>query len=264
MTAPAPRKLGLVNRLGCRTLCRRSLLRLWRWSWTSILGVCLSSTLLLAVFLIAAGEGANMVPGLSVGTFVAPGVVLFAMSYAAFESSAVLILEDKIGETISEILMAPLGPVELVTGLVLAPLANALLAGGVVFAATLPFVDYSFTDPAIAAAFAIANALVFTLMGALIGLWADKWEHYGAADAFVMLPLGFLSGGFFALSGLPEAARIAVLCNPLYHAVNGMRAGLTGQVETPLAWGVLYLGSLGMALSLLLWWLIARGYKVRV
>ena len=65
------------------------------------------------------------------------------------------------------------------------------------------------------------------------------------------------------LRRLPEAARIAVLCNPLYHAVNGMRAGLTGQVETPLAWGVLYLGSLGMALSLLLWWLIARGYKVR-
>jgi ABC-2 type transport system permease protein len=222
-----------------------------------------SSTLLLAVFLIAAGEGVTMAPGVTVGTFVAPGVVLFAVSYAAFESSAVLILEDKIGETISEILMAPLGPLELVAGLVLAPLANALVAGGAVFVATLPFVDYNFSNPALALAFAGANALIFTLVGALIGLWADKWEHYGAADAFVMLPLGFLSGGFFALSGLPEAARIAVLCNPIYHAVNGMRAGLTGQVETPLVWGAFYLAGLGAALSLLLWWLIARGYKVR-
>ena len=263
MTAPAPRKLGLINKLGCQTLCRRGLMRLWRWSWTSIAGVCVSSALLLAVFLIAAGSGANIAPGLSVGTFVAPGVVLFAVSYSAFETSAVLVLEDKIEGTISEILMAPLAPLELLTGLILPPLFNALLAGAVVFVATMPFADYTFVDPLLALSFAVLDALVFTLIGVLAGLWADKWEHYGGVEAFLMLPLGFLSGAFFALSSLPEAARVAVICNPLYHAVNGLRAGLTGHSETNPGLGALYLAALSLSLTLLLWRLIAQGYKVR-
>ena len=263
MPRPAPRRIGSVNGLGCWTLCRRGLLRFWRWSWSSLGGICVSSVLLLAVFTLAAGSQGEMVPGMSVGTFVGPGVLFFAISYTAFESGAVLILEDKIEGTIAEVLMAPLAPLEMTAGFMLPPVVNALAAGLAVFLVTLPFTDYVFADPAMTLAFAVLDALVFALAGGLVGLWADKWEHYGAAEAFLMLPLGFLSGSFFDLASLPEPARALVQINPLFHAVNGGRSGLTGFSESSLALGAAFLVCLAVPLALLLWRLVFSGYKVR-
>lgn len=263
MPGPAPRPIGSVNGLGCWTLCRRGLLRFWRWSWSSLGGICVSSVLLLAVFTLAAGERGEVVPGLSIGTFVAPGVLFFAIAHTAFESAAVLILEDKIEGTISEVLMAPLTPVEMTTGFVVPPIANALAAGVAVFLVTLPFADYAFGNPGLTLVFAVLDALVFAVAGGLVGLWADKWEHYGAAEAFLMLPLGFLSGGFFALDSLPDFAQPIIQANPLFHAVNGGRAGLTGFSESAPALGAAFLLIVAVSFAFILWRLVLKGYKVR-
>jgi ABC-2 type transport system permease protein len=263
MPGPAPRLIGSVNGLGCWTLCRRGLLRFWRWSWSSLGGICVSSVLLLAVFTLAAGERGEVVPGLSIGTFVAPGVLFFAIAHTAFESAAVLILEDKIEGTISEVLMAPLTPVEMTTGFVVPPIANALAAGVAVFLVTLPFADYAFGNPGLTLVFAVLDALVFAVAGGLVGLWADKWEHYGAAEAFLMLPLGFLSGGFFALDSLPDFAQPIIQANPLFHAVNGGRAGLTGFSESAPALGAAFLLIVAVSFAFILWRLVLKGYKVR-
>ena len=260
---PSPRPIGAMNGLGCWTLCRRGLLRFWRWSWSSLGGACVSSVLLLAVFTLAAGEQGETIRGLSVGTFVAPGVLFFAIAHTAFESGAVLILEDKIEGTLSEVLMAPLAPMEMTAGFIVPPMANALVAGAVVFLVTLPFADYLFANPGVTLAFALLDALVFALIGGLVGLWADKWEHYGAAEAFLMLPLGFLSGGFFALDSLPEPARAMVQLNPLFHAVNGGRGGLTGVAEREPLLGAVFLLVLALFLAFVLWRLVISGYKVR-
>jgi ABC-2 type transport system permease protein len=263
MSGPAPRPIGSLNGLGCWTLCRRGLLRFWRWSWSTLGGICVSSVLLLAVFILAAGERGEVVPGLSIGTFVAPGVLFFAIAHTAFEGAAVLILEDKIEGTISEVLMAPLTALEVTAGFVVPPMISALGAGVAVFLVTLPFADYVFSNPGLTLVFAVLDALVFALAGGLVGLWADKWEHYGAAEAFLMLPLGFLSGGFFALDSLPAFARPIIQANPLFHAVNGGRDGLTGFSESAPGLGAAFLLVLAVPFALVLWSLVRSGYKVR-
>ena len=101
------------------------------------------------------------------------------------------------------------------------------------------------------------------LLGTFIGLWADRWEHYAMAENFVILPLGFLSGTFFTLSSLPEAARPLIALNPVFQAVGGVRYALTGYAETALLPGALLLGGLILFLWCLLWRLFVVGYKLK-
>jgi ABC-2 type transport system permease protein len=78
-----------------------------------------------------------------------------------------------------------------------------------------------------------------------------------------VLPLGFLSGTFFTLASLPDAALALIVLNPVVYAVDGFRYGLTGHAETALLPGAVLLAALNLALWLLLWRLFSVGYKLK-
>ncbi len=263
MTPLVPRRFYLINLRGVWTLYRRGLVRFLRLSWHSIGGPCVSSLLFLAVFMLAAGQTGDALGGLGIGAFIAPGVVLFSLCQGAYEGAAFNVLEDKLEGMMGDILAAPLVAGEILFGYVLPAASMALLVSGLVLAMTALFVDLSLPAPLVALGFAALIALLFAQFGALAGLWADRWEQYSLAENFVVLPLGFLSGTFFSLAALPDFARAVVLGNPVFHAVNGFRYGLTGYSEGPLLAGALVLVLLNTMLGLLTWRLFAAGYKLK-
>ncbi|MEM7225175.1 MAG: ABC transporter permease [Pseudomonadota bacterium] len=263
MSVPQPRQVGIISWLGIRALLRRALTRFMKESWNSIGGPIVSSLLFLAVFALAAGGRAEIVPGLGVLAFVAPGLVVVVMGMNAFTYAAMPLLEDKIEGIIMDLLAAPLSAFELVCGYALAATFCGLLVGTLVLALTGLFVDYAIHDLAALVGFGVLAALLFAVLGALVGLWADRWEHYSAAENFLILPLGFLSGAFFSLAELPELARQLIALNPIFYLIDGVRYGLTGHAEANLGAGVLYVGSLTLVLWVLLWRLFVRGYKIK-
>lgn len=260
---PGPRRFAAVNGRGFRTLVRRDVLRFFRLAAESLGGPCVSSLLFLAVFVLAAGRQGEMVPGLSLVDFVAPGVVIFSLSHAAYQAAAFSLLEDKLEGMIADLLAAPLSPAEILGGYVCAAALNALIVGTVVLGLTLLFADPEPVAPAVSLGFATATALLFAQTGVLAGLWAERWEQYSLAENFLVLPLGFLSGAFFSIAALPPAAQTLVALNPLFYAMDGFRYGLTGHAESSLAIGALVLAGINLLLGLLAWRLIAIGYKIK-
>ena len=260
---PQPRHFGPVNTRGLWTLYRRGVNRHIKWGWESLGGPCASALLFLAIFTLAAGDRLSFDAGLTVAQFIAPGIVIFSLAHAAYESAAAALIHDKHEGCIADLLGAPLSPLELVLGHVGAAATNGLITGAAVLALALLFADLSWHAGWALIGFALLTALLFGAVGTLTGLWADRWEHYSAVESFIMLPLMFLSGAFFTLDSLPQAAQLAVLANPLFHAVDGLRFGLTGfaQENTLLGAGLLLIATL--ALSLLAWRLFAIGYKVK-
>ncbi len=263
MSVPQPRQIGAVNWLGIRALLRRAMARFLKEAWNSIGGPIVSSLLFLAVFALAAGGRAEIVPGLGVIEFVAPGLVVVVMGMNAFTYAAMPLLEDKIEGMIMDLLAAPLSALELVCGYALSATFCGLLVGVVVLTLTSLFTDYAVHDGAAVVGFGLLSALLFAALGSLVGLWADRWEHYSAAENFLVLPLGFLSGAFFSLADLPELARQLIALNPVFYLIDGVRYGLTGHAEADLGAGALYVGSLTLGLWVLLWRLFARGYKIK-
>ena len=260
---PRPRSFAGGNWRGLWTLFWRGALRFLKLSWETIGGPCVSSLLFLAVFVLAAGEGREIAPGLSLPQFIIPGIIILALSQSAFQMAAFPLLYDKMEGMIGDILSAPLSPGEILAGYVAAATASALVIGVAVFLLSLLFVDLPLTSPLLALLFAVATAVLFALAGTLTGIWADKWEHYSVAENFLILPLGFLSGTFFTLAALPPAAQTVVALNPVFYAINGFRAGLAGFSESSLLLGIFVLILLDLCLASLAWRLFAKGYKIK-
>ncbi|MFQ5773996.1 MAG: ABC transporter permease [Kiloniellaceae bacterium] len=262
-TVPGPRRFGAVNWRGVWSLYRRDVVRFFRYAGESIAGPAVSSLLFLAVFELALGGGADMAPGVSLARFVAPGIVMFALTHSAFENAAIPILYDKLEGMIGDIVGAPLTPLEIVAGYTLSATSNALTAGAVVLGLMAAFVDLPLAAPAAVVGFAAAGAMLFALLGVVTGLWAERWDNYSAAETFLMLPLGLLSGAFFAVEGLPADLRWVFEANPVFHAVEGFRYGFIGHAQASIGVAAAVLAALIAALGLLAWRLFVIGYRIK-
>jgi len=267
----APRRFGRFNGRGVWTLIYRDLRRYWKYGIESIGGPIVTSLLFLAVFVLALGGPSEMgsesgglaVGGLSFVQFVAPGIAMFSLMHSGFFNGAAPIVYDKHEGMIQDVLAAPLTGLEVALGYGLSAALNALVTGVVVLIAMTPFVELPLTGPLIALVFAAAGAGLFGLVGVLIGLWADKWDHYSAAESFLVLPLGVLSGAFFPLDGLPALGRGLILVNPAFHAIDGVRYGLTGYSAWSPWWSLAILLAVDLVLALAAWRLFTAGYKIK-
>ncbi|MGF1631756.1 MAG: ABC transporter permease [Kiloniellaceae bacterium] len=259
-----PTAFGAVNWRGLWALYYGyGVSRFLRFGLETLAGPLVSSLLFLLVFVVGQRDLGEMLPGVGLTEFVAPGIVLYAVAYTAFQNSAAMIVMDKMEGVIADVQMAPLSPLEVMAGFALSAATCGLVSGSLVAIGTAIFVDFSYFDATLALGFAVATALLFALLGTIAGLWAERWDHYGAVEGFVIVPLGLLSGTFFSVARLPEAFRDWIYFNPVFYAVDGFRAGFIGQAETSLALGASLLAALNLGLALLAWRLFAAGYKIR-
>ncbi len=259
----APRSFGWLNGRGLWTLVYRDLRRYWKYGVESIGGPIVSSLLFLAVFVLALGGQGEASGGLSFVQFVAPGIAMFALMHSGFFNGAVPLVYDKHEGMIQDVLAAPLNAAEVAAGYGLSATLNGLVTGLVVLTAMMPFVALPLGHPLVALLFALLGAVLFGLAGVLIGLWAAKWDHYSAAESFLILPLGVLSGAFFPLDGLPGPARTLILFNPAFHAIDGVRYGLTGYAAWAPGASLVILLVVDLVLAALAWRLFAIGYKIK-
>jgi len=260
---PQPRHFGWVNWRGLWTLYRRGAFRYLRYGVESIGGPAVSSLLFLAVFSLALGGRGEMVPGFTLVQFIAPGIIIFSLTHSAFEGAATPLIYDKMEGMIGDVIGAPLTPIEITAGYLLSATGNGLITGAVVLALMAVFVDMTPHAPLAVLGFAIAASALFALIGMVVGLWADRWDNYSAAETFLILPIGLLSGAFFTLRGVPEGARWLFDLNPVFHAVQGFRYGFIGAAEAPVAVSAAVLVGLDLVLGVLVWLLIALGYKIK-
>lgn len=237
--------------------------RFLRFGLETLAGPLVSSLLFLLVFVVGQRDLGEMLPGVGLTEFIAPGIVLYAVAYTAFQNSAAMIVMDKMEGVIADVQMAPVSPLEIVSGFVLSAASCGLASGTLVAVGTAALVEYSRFDASLIFGFSVATALLFALMGTIAGLWAERWDHYGAVEGFVIVPLGLLSGTFFSVARLPEGFREWIYFNPVFYAVDGFRAGFIGQAETSPALGAALLIALNLALAVVAWRLFAAGYKIR-
>lgn len=258
------RAYGPVNWHGVWVLySRKGVLRFLRYGLESIAGPVVSSCIFVTVFVLALGGTAAMSPDLTLAQFVVPGIVMFTLTQVAFDSAAVMIIHDKHDGMIEDVLMAPLTPVEVTLGYTLGAATNGLITGAILLLIFALFIDLPFVSYPAAIAFALGGTLLFALVGVIVGIWAERWDHFSAAETFLIMPLGLLSGTFFSLERVPAGFDWLLLGNPMFHAINGFRAALTGHSDASLWVGGLFVAGLASALGLVAWRLFSVGYRIK-
>jgi ABC-2 type transport system permease protein len=237
-----------------------------RWSRTlmqSIVSPVLSTCLYFIVFGSAIGSRISQVDGVDYGSFIVPGLVMMLLLTQSTLNASFGIYFPRFTGTIYEILSAPISSFEIVAGYVGAAATKSIILGLLVLITASFFVRLHIAHPVWMLVFLVLTALTFSLLGFIIGVWADGFEKLQIIPLLIITPLTFLGGTFYSVKMLPPFWQHVTLLNPVVYLVSGFR------------WSFFELSDVNVGVSLaitfvfmlvciaIVWWIFRTGYRLK-
>jgi len=263
LTADPARDLGSANWLGLWTLYWREVRRFKKVYTQTIIAPVVTTLLFLAIFALALGRAVETVGGVPFMEFLAPGLIMMAIAQNAFANTSSSIVIAKVQGNIVDTLMPPLNAHELTFGHAMGGATRGVVVGLVVAVAMAPFVTLHVHNVVFIVYHAFMASLMLSLLGVAGGIWSEKFDHIAAVTNFLVTPLSFLSGTFYSIARLPEAAQAIAYVNPFFYMIDGFRYGFIGHADAPPLLGVAVLAAVNAALWALCTWMFRSGYKLK-
>ena len=177
--------------------------------------------------------------------FVAPGVIGMSILFTSVFSGIGLLWDRQFG-FLKETLVAPVPRITVMIGKTLGGATVATLQGLLVLAICLiaGFRPVNWLTLPLALVFMIMTAIVFAGLGIAIGSQLQDMQGFQLIMNFIVMPIYFLSGALFPLTGLPTVLNFLTRIDPLSYGIDGLRNVLLGTSQFSLE---LSLGVLGIA-----------------
>ncbi len=246
-----------------QTLLAKEVRRFLRVPGQTVLSPLISTTLYFVVFGYSLGGRVQQVAGVPYVIFIVPGLVFLGMANNSFLNSSSSLFITKIQGTVVDLLAAPLGPLELVYGFIGGAMVRGLTVGLLTWAVAAAFTGFRLTHALPTLGFLVIICYVFSMLGFLAGLWAEKFEQINFFPVFVMLPLTFLGGVFYSVTMLPEPWHSISLCNPMVYMVEGLRYGMLGSSSLSPALGGGILAVVAIVATGFAFAALSSGYKLK-
>lgn len=268
LSTPEPRTYGAINWLGLWTLYKREVGRFLKVWMQTILAPVISTLLFMTVFKLAFGNRGELTgdfAGLNYNDFLAPGLIVMAMLQNAFQNSSSSLTIAKVQGSQVDFLMPPLSPVELTIGFIFGAVTRGVIVGAVaavgIHFSGLASLSVSHIIPVIW--FGLMATISLAAIGAMGGIWADKFDHLAAVSNFVIVPLTFLSGTFYDINVLIEPFITLAHFDPIFYLIDGFRYGFLDAANSDLSIGYLVTGGVALATTAGVWAMIKSGYKLK-
>ena len=197
--------------------------RFFRTLLQSFVSPIISTCLYFVVFGAAIGGRIDAVEGVNYIAFIVPGLIMLSVMTQAVSNASFGIYFPKFIGTIYEVLSAPINFLEIVVGYVGAAASKALFIGLVILATSLFFVDIEIIHPIIMILFLVFTCISFSLLGFILGVWANNFEQLQLVPLLIITPLVFLGGSFYSISMLPKFWQVVSLFNPVVYLISGFR-----------------------------------------
>ena len=252
-----------MNLRGLKAIYVFELSRWFRTLTQSLLAPVISTSLYFVVFGSAIGSRMSAVDGVTYAAFIVPGLTMLSILTESIGNASFAIHMPKWSGTIYELLSAPVSWWEAVAGYVGAAATKSVLLGLVILATARLFVPYHIAHPAMMAAFLVMTALAFSLLGFIIGVWAEGWERLQIVPTLIITPLTFLGGSFYSISMLPPLWRKLTLFNPVVYLVSGFRWSFYGIADVAVGISLAATAGFTLVCLLIIWRIFQSGYKLK-
>ena len=252
-----------ANWLGLWVLYVREVRRFVKVYTQTLVAPVVTTLLFLAIFALALGRAVESVGGVPFIEFLAPGLIMMAITQNAFANTSSSIVIAKVQGNIVDTLMPPLTAHELTLAIALGGATRGVAVGLVVALAMAPFVTLHIHSPLLIIYHAVSASLMLSLLGVAGGIWSEKFDHIAAVTNFVVTPLTFLSGTFYTVERLPALGQHLAHANPFFYAIDGFRYGFIGHADTAPWIGVVVLAGVNVGLWTLCHWMFKRGYRLK-
>ncbi len=220
-----------MSTIALKTLFLKEVRRFSKVWLQTVLSPLVTTSLYFLVFGVALGSRLREISGVPYIQFVVPGLVMMTMIRDSFLNTSSSLFQSKINGTITDILIAPIGAFEMVLAYVGAAMIRAIIVGTLVYLVALSFTWFPLHHIGWILFFSIFVTATLALLGMIVALWAQKFDHLAIFPNFVLLPLAFLGGVFYSIDLLPEPWNTVSRLNPLLYMVNGLRYGFLGVAD---------------------------------
>jgi ABC-2 type transport system permease protein len=252
-----------MNIHGVRAIYGFEMARTRRTLMQSIVSPVVSTSLYFIVFGAAIGSRIPQIGGVSYGAFIVPGLIMLSLLTQSVSNASFGIYFPRFTGTIYELLSASVSIVEIMLSYVGAAASKSVILGLIILATAGFFVPLRVEHPVWMLLFLVLTAVTFSLVGFIIGIWADNFEKLQVVPLLIITPLTFLGGSFYSIDMLPAVWQRVALFNPVVYLVSGFRWSFYGQADVAvglsLAMTALFMG----AALLVVTWIFRTGYRLK-
>lgn len=252
-----------MNFQAVKAIYRFEMARAWRTLAQSIIAPVISTSLYFVVFGSAIGGRISSIEGVSYGAFIVPGLVMLTLLTQSVTNAAFGIYFPKFVGTIYEILSAPVSYVEIVLGYVGAAASKSLILGVIILATASLFVPLRIEHPLWMVLFLVLTAVTFSLLGFILGIWADGFEKLQIVPLLIITPLTFLGGSFYSIHMLPPFWQSVTLANPVVYLVSGFRWSFYEIADVNIGISIGMITVFLVIFLAIIWWIFRTGYRLK-
>jgi ABC-2 type transport system permease protein len=253
----------IANPIGFQSLVKREMVRTFAIINQVIWPPVIQTLLYVFIFGLALGSRIQSVQGVSYAQFLIPGLIMLQVIDQTYSESSSSLFQGRFMNSIQELLISPLSAVEMVLGYVVSGVIRAIFIALLITVLGIVLVHTAPIDWGLYLLTIVVVAVLFTALGIIFGLMAEKFDHIAVMTTFFITPLVFVGGVFTSTQFLPPLVQKISLVNPMFHMINAFRYSYTGRGDAPL-WVsltvVVVLAALAYAVALRM---VATGYKLR-
>jgi ABC-2 type transport system permease protein len=180
------------------------------------------------LFLFVLGSGLQQLSsagthGVNLKTFIYPGILCISVLFTAMFSAASIVWDREFG-FLREMMVAPVRRSSIVIGKCFGG-ATVACTQGVIMILLGPLVGVPYNAVLILGIFVLQLLLAFTVtaFGVMIAVRIKQMQAFFGVMQMIIMPMFFLSGALFPVSGLPGWLAVLNRLDPLTYAVDPMR-----------------------------------------
>lgn len=217
------------NSVAMFTLIKREMVRSLKIINQVIWPPIITTVLYVTIFGLALGSRIKTVQGVSYAEFLIPGLIMLQVIDSSYGECSSSVFQGRFMNSIQELLIAPMSSSEMVFGYILGSVSRALLIANIIMALGFFFVHTLPSNWLIYSGVMVEVSILFSALGIIFGLLAEKFDHLAVLTTFAITPLVFVGGVFTSAQLLPPQLRNWELVNPMFYTVDAFRYSYTGQ-----------------------------------
>ncbi len=223
------------DRVALVTILRKEIHRFLRIWPQTLLPPAITTTLYFVIFGTVIGRRIGDMGGRDYMEYIVPGLVMMSIINSAYANVSSSFFGAKWGRHVEELLVSPATPAVILCGYIGGGILRGLLVGVIVLTIATLFAGWQMHAPLLTLLFAVLTAAVFALAGFINAVLARNFDGISLVPNFILTPLTYLGGVFYSVELLPEPWRSMSLVNPILYMINGLRHGLLGIGDVPVA-----------------------------